>query len=285
MVDALFAEMRRIAASVGGRSCGGRPPTTTTAPAAPTTRSRPARPGSPTTWPRNERVLTLSQVIVGVQDLDAASRTVPRAGFRRARRRRAPRASARPIVSSRSASSTWSCWASSRSQRRRAPTTAVRCCGRSPAATGWCAGRCAPTPSTPSPRAWASPPSTANAAGPTASCSRGAPAGLDEALADATLPFFMQWDRPDLYPGLMPAAHANGATRVCCTGDHAPRRGRARAPDRGRRRPDPGRARKRARPVERDGRDRPRRDRGDRLSEPGSAQLFRSSRLRRTLSM
>jgi hypothetical protein len=39
-------------------------------------------------------------------------------------------------------------------------------------------------------------------------------AGLDLALADATLPFFMQWDRADQYPGLMPAAHPNGARRV-----------------------------------------------------------------------
>jgi hypothetical protein len=39
-------------------------------------------------------------------------------------------------------------------------------------------------------------------------------AGLDLALADATLPFFMQWDRADQYPGLMAAAHPNGARRV-----------------------------------------------------------------------
>jgi hypothetical protein len=39
-------------------------------------------------------------------------------------------------------------------------------------------------------------------------------AGLDLALADATLPFFMQWDRPEQYPGLMSAAHANGARGV-----------------------------------------------------------------------
>jgi Glyoxalase-like domain len=39
-------------------------------------------------------------------------------------------------------------------------------------------------------------------------------AGLDLALADPTLPFFMQWDRPDQYPGAMPAAHENGARGV-----------------------------------------------------------------------
>jgi hypothetical protein len=39
-------------------------------------------------------------------------------------------------------------------------------------------------------------------------------AGLDLALADATLPFFMQWDRPEQYPGLMRANHPNGARRV-----------------------------------------------------------------------
>ncbi len=39
-------------------------------------------------------------------------------------------------------------------------------------------------------------------------------AGLDLALADATLPFFMQWDRPEQYPGAMPAAHENGARGV-----------------------------------------------------------------------
>jgi hypothetical protein len=39
-------------------------------------------------------------------------------------------------------------------------------------------------------------------------------AGLDVALADGTLPFFMQWDRPEHYPGLMPARHPNGARRV-----------------------------------------------------------------------
>jgi hypothetical protein len=39
-------------------------------------------------------------------------------------------------------------------------------------------------------------------------------AGLDLALADATLPFFMQWDHAEQYPGLMPATHANGARRV-----------------------------------------------------------------------
>ena len=39
-------------------------------------------------------------------------------------------------------------------------------------------------------------------------------AGLDLALADATLPFFMQWDRPEQYPGTMQAAHENGARDV-----------------------------------------------------------------------
>ena len=39
-------------------------------------------------------------------------------------------------------------------------------------------------------------------------------AGLDLALADATLPFFMQWDRPEQYPGATPAAHDNGARGV-----------------------------------------------------------------------
>ena len=39
-------------------------------------------------------------------------------------------------------------------------------------------------------------------------------AGLDLALADSTLPFFMQWDRDEQYPGLMRAAHPNGARRV-----------------------------------------------------------------------
>jgi hypothetical protein len=39
-------------------------------------------------------------------------------------------------------------------------------------------------------------------------------AGLDLALADATLPFFMQWDHAEQYPGLMPASHPNGAHRV-----------------------------------------------------------------------
>jgi Glyoxalase-like domain len=39
-------------------------------------------------------------------------------------------------------------------------------------------------------------------------------AGLDLALADATLPFFMQWDRADQYPGATPARHDNGARRV-----------------------------------------------------------------------
>jgi hypothetical protein len=39
-------------------------------------------------------------------------------------------------------------------------------------------------------------------------------AGLDLALADATLPFFMQWDRHEQYPGIMPATHPNGAHGV-----------------------------------------------------------------------
>ena len=39
-------------------------------------------------------------------------------------------------------------------------------------------------------------------------------AGLDLALADATLPFFMQWDRAEQYPGATPATHENGARRV-----------------------------------------------------------------------
>jgi hypothetical protein len=39
-------------------------------------------------------------------------------------------------------------------------------------------------------------------------------AGLDLALADATLPFFMQWDHAGQYPGLAPAVHPNGARRV-----------------------------------------------------------------------
>jgi Glyoxalase-like domain len=39
-------------------------------------------------------------------------------------------------------------------------------------------------------------------------------AGLKYALEDATLPFFMQWDRPEQYPGLMRATHRNGARGV-----------------------------------------------------------------------
>jgi Glyoxalase-like domain len=39
-------------------------------------------------------------------------------------------------------------------------------------------------------------------------------AGLDLALADATLPFFMEWDHAEQYPGAMAATHANGACRV-----------------------------------------------------------------------
>jgi len=39
-------------------------------------------------------------------------------------------------------------------------------------------------------------------------------AGLDVALADGTLPFFMQWDRPEDYPGRLPARHRNGASRL-----------------------------------------------------------------------
>jgi hypothetical protein len=39
-------------------------------------------------------------------------------------------------------------------------------------------------------------------------------AGLDLALADATLPFFMQWDRPEQYPGALAADHENGARGV-----------------------------------------------------------------------
>jgi Glyoxalase-like domain len=39
-------------------------------------------------------------------------------------------------------------------------------------------------------------------------------AGLDLAIADATLPFFMQWDRPEQYPGTMSADHENGARGV-----------------------------------------------------------------------
>lgn len=39
-------------------------------------------------------------------------------------------------------------------------------------------------------------------------------AGLDLALADATLPFFMQWDQPEQYPGTMHAVHENGVRSV-----------------------------------------------------------------------
>ncbi len=39
-------------------------------------------------------------------------------------------------------------------------------------------------------------------------------AGLSLALADSTTPFFMQWDRDEQYPGLMPAKHTNGARAV-----------------------------------------------------------------------
>jgi hypothetical protein len=39
-------------------------------------------------------------------------------------------------------------------------------------------------------------------------------AGLDLALADAPTPFFMQWDRADQYPGLMRAQHVNSARSV-----------------------------------------------------------------------
>ena len=39
-------------------------------------------------------------------------------------------------------------------------------------------------------------------------------AGLDLALADETLPFFMQWDHAEQYPGVMPATHENGARAV-----------------------------------------------------------------------
>jgi hypothetical protein len=39
-------------------------------------------------------------------------------------------------------------------------------------------------------------------------------AGLKHALEDATLPFFMQWDHDEQYPGRMPAKHRNGARGV-----------------------------------------------------------------------
>ena len=39
-------------------------------------------------------------------------------------------------------------------------------------------------------------------------------AGLALALADSTMPFFMQWDRAEQYPGAMVAAHPNGARCV-----------------------------------------------------------------------
>ena len=39
-------------------------------------------------------------------------------------------------------------------------------------------------------------------------------AGLSLALADSTTPFFMQWDHDAQYPGLMPAHHPNGARSV-----------------------------------------------------------------------
>jgi hypothetical protein len=39
-------------------------------------------------------------------------------------------------------------------------------------------------------------------------------AGLSLALADSTTPFFMQWDRAEQYPGLMSANHPNGARTV-----------------------------------------------------------------------
>jgi hypothetical protein len=39
-------------------------------------------------------------------------------------------------------------------------------------------------------------------------------AGLALALADATMPFFMQWDHAAQYPGVMTAKHPNGAAAV-----------------------------------------------------------------------
>ena len=39
-------------------------------------------------------------------------------------------------------------------------------------------------------------------------------AGLDLALADSTLPFFMQWDHEEQYPGTMRETHPNGAATV-----------------------------------------------------------------------
>jgi hypothetical protein len=39
-------------------------------------------------------------------------------------------------------------------------------------------------------------------------------AGLALALADSTMPFFMQWDHEAQYPGALVANHANGARRV-----------------------------------------------------------------------
>jgi hypothetical protein len=49
-------------------------------------------------------------------------------------------------------------------------------------------------------------------------------AGLAAAVEDPWLPFFMQWDRDDQYPGLLTAAHPIGATGVAwlevVPGDH-----------------------------------------------------------------
>lgn len=39
-------------------------------------------------------------------------------------------------------------------------------------------------------------------------------AGLSISLADATMPFFMQWDHEEQYPGALKAAHDNGACAV-----------------------------------------------------------------------
>jgi hypothetical protein len=39
-------------------------------------------------------------------------------------------------------------------------------------------------------------------------------AGLSVSLADATMPFFMQWDHDEQYPGALKATHENGAYTV-----------------------------------------------------------------------
>ena len=94
--------------------------------------------------------------------------------------------------------------------KRRAAPTGARCWSARPTATAWCAGRSARTRSNAVGRRLGLEAEHRQRLRPDGTLLTWQAAGIELSLRDPWLPFFMQWDDPDQFPGATAVTHALG---------------------------------------------------------------------------